>query len=306
MTRFLGVDFGATYAKLVILEGEGNRRDVVASARVPTGSRDQPEIVTSRIAESSSELLAANGGAAAIGVGIPGLFDKVGRIELFPNLPDTWHGHPFGEQMSTALGAPVFFINDARAFTLAECRMGAAASASTVLCLTLGTGVGGGVVVDGRLRFGPLGRAGEIGHQVIEAGGPLCGCGNHGCLEAFATSAALCRLGGQETPEGVFAAAVQGDQKAAHAVATLVSKLAQGIGNLVTVLWPDLIVIGGGVATAGEQLLAPLRAAVAAAAPVVDPSSYRIVPAVLGSSAGAIGAALWAHEHALGRDPVSA
>lgn len=306
MTRFLGVDFGATYAKLVILEVAGDRREVVVSAKVPTGSRDAPEAVTSRIAESSSELLAAHGGAAAVGIGIPGLFDKVGRIELLPNLPDAWHGHGFGEQMGTALRVPAYLINDARAFTLAECRMGAAADASTVLCLTLGTGVGGGVVVDGRLRFGPLGRAGEIGHQVIESGGPPCGCGNRGCLEAFATSAALSRLGGQDTPEGVFAAAAEGDERAMHAVATFTSKLAQGIGNLVTVLWPDLIVVGGGVAAAGEQLLAPLRAAVAAAAPVVDPSSYRIVPAVLGSSAGAIGAALWAQEHTPDQDSVSA
>jgi glucokinase len=297
VTRVLGVDFGATYAKLVVLDVDGGQRHVVASDTVPTGARDDPEQVTARIAGLGRALLDAHGDATAVGVGLPGLFDETGGIVLFPNLPAAWVGHRIGEQLGAALGAPAHLINDARAFTLAESRMGAAAGASTVLCVTLGTGVGGGVVIDGKLRFGRLGRAGEIGHQVVEADGPPCGCGNRGCVESFATSAELCRRAGQDSPEGVFAAAASGDAQAATAVAGLVSRLAQGIGNLVTVLWPELIVVGGGVANAGEQLLGPLRAAVAAAAPLVDPASYRIVAAVLGSSAGAIGAALWAGEH---------
>ena len=191
---------------------------------------------------------------------------------------------------------PVALINDARAFTLAESRMGAAAGCPTVVCLTLGTGVGGGVVVDGRLRFGPSGRAGELGHQVIEVDGPRCGCGNRGCLEAFAAGAVLCRAGGRETPEAVFAAAAAGDARAAAAVREAVGRLAVGIANLLTVLWPERVVVGGGVAGAGDQLFGPLRAAVAAAAPLVDPASYAIVPAALGPGAGAIGAALWARE----------
>jgi glucokinase len=298
VTRFLGVDFGATYAKLVVLDVDGERRHVVASGTVPTGANDAPERVTARIAGLAGELLDAHGAATAVGVGIPGLFDEAGGIVLFPNLPAAWTGHRLGEQLGAALGAPAHLINDARAFTLAESRMGAAVDASTVLCITLGTGVGGGVVIDGKLRFGTLGRAGEIGHQVVELGGPPCGCGNRGCVESFTTSAELCRRGGGDTPEAVFAAAARGDEQAALAIAGYVSTLAQGIGNLVTVLWPDLVVVGGGVANAGEQLLGPLRAAVAAVAPLVDPASYRIVPAVLGSSAGAIGAALWAGEHA--------
>ena len=130
-------------------------------------------------------------------------------------------------------------INDARAFTLAESRMGAAAGCSTVVCLTLGTGVGGGVVVDGRLRYGPHGRAGEVGHQVIDPNGPRCGCGNRGCVEAFAAGAALSRLGGQDSPQAVFRAAEAGDELAAAAVQAVAWRLAAGIANLVTVLWPD-------------------------------------------------------------------
>ena len=189
-------------------------------------------------------------------------------------------------------------INDARAFTLAESRMGAAAGCPTVVCLTLGTGVGGGVVVDGRLRFGPSGRAGELGHQDIDVDGPPCGCGNRGCVEAFAAGAVLCRLGGRATPEAVYAAAAAGDERAAAAVQAVIGRLAVGIANLVTVLWPERVVVGGGVAAAGDRLFGPLRAAVAAAAPLVDPAAYEIVPAALGPGAGAIGAALWAAEGA--------
>jgi len=144
--------------------------------------------------------------------------------------------------------------------------------------------------------MGPHGRAGELGHQVIQLDGPPCGCGNRGCVEAFAAGAALCRLGGQPSPEAVFAAAAAGDERAAAAVRVTVGRLAVGIANLVTVLWPERVVVGGGVAAAGERLFGPLRAAVAAAAPLVDPAAYQIVPAALGPAAGAIGAALWARE----------
>jgi glucokinase len=253
--------------------------------------------VVGRLAAAGARLVAGHGPVVAAGVGVPGLFDEAsGRIVLLPNLPAAWTGQAFREPLAAGLGVPVALINDARAFTLAESRMGAAAGCPTVVCLTLGTGVGGGVVVDGRLRFGPSGRAGELGHQVIEVDGPRCGCGNRGCVEAFAAGAALCRAGGRDTPEAVFAAAAAGDQRAAAAVGEAVGRLAVGIANLLTVLWPERVVVGGGVAGAGDQLFGPLRAAVAAAAPLVDPASYAIVPAALGPGAGAIGAALWARE----------
>ena len=246
-------------------------------------------------------MVAAHGPVAAAGAGVPGLFDETsGQIVFLPNLPAAWTGHRVRDQLAGRLGVPVALLNDARAFTLAESRMGAAAGCSTVVCLTLGTGVGGGVVVDGRLRMGPHGRAGELGHQVIQLDGPPCGCGNRGCVEAFAAGAALCRLGGQPSPEAVFAAAAAGDERAAAAVRVTVGRLAVGIANLVTVLWPERVVVGGGVAAAGEQLFGPLRVAVAAAAPLVDPGAYEIVPAALGPAAGAIGAALWAKERAGG------
>ena len=294
--RFLGLDVGGTNCKLAVLEIDGDRQELVATATIPTGPGD-PADVLGRLAAVATELVAAHGPVAAAGAGVPGLFDEDrGRAVFLPNLPASWTGQEVAGPLAAGLGVPVALINDARAFTLAESRMGAAAGCPTVVCLTLGTGVGGGVVVDGRLRFGPHGRAGELGHQVIEVGGPPCGCGNRGCVEAFAAGSALCRLGGRATPEAVFAAAAAGDERAAGAVRSVVGRLAVGIANLVTVLWPERVVVGGGVAAAGEGLFGPLRAAVAASAPLVDPGAYEIVPAALGPAAGAIGAALWARE----------
>lgn len=300
--RYLGIDVGGTNSKLAVVEAsDGDRPELLATVTLPTGAGDPGEVI-GRLAEAGARLVAGHGPVAAAGVGVPGLFDEAsGRAVFLPNLPPAWAGREVAGPLAGRLGVPVALINDARSFTLAESRMGAAAGCSTVICLTLGTGVGGGVVVDGRLRFGPHGRAGELGHQVIDPAGPPCGCGNRGCVEAFAAGAALSRLGGQPTsPQAVFAAAAAGDERARAAVEAVAGRLAVGIANLVTVLWPERVVVGGGVAAAGEQLLGPLRRAVAAASPLVDPAAYEIVPAALGPAAGAIGAALWARERAGG------
>jgi glucokinase len=299
--RYLGIDVGGTNSKLAVLQGDPpDPPTLLATATIPTGS-DDPGEVLGRLAAAGTGLVAGHGPVAAAGVGVPGLFDQgSGRAVLLPNLPPAWTGHEIARPLADRLGVPVALINDARSFTLAESRMGAAAGCATVVCLTLGTGVGGGVVVDGRLRFGPHGRAGELGHQVIDPDGPPCGCGNRGCVEAFAAGAALSRLGGRASPRAVFRAAAAGDERARAAVEAVVGRLAVGIANLVTVLWPEKVVVGGGVAAAGEQLLGPLRRAVAAASPLVDPASYEIVPAALGPAAGAIGAALWGRERARG------
>jgi glucokinase len=296
-TRHLGIDVGGTSCKLAVVETTpGGESRLLATVSVPTGSGDPGEVVD-RVVAAAAGLLAAHGPVAAAGAGVPGLFDEAtGRTLLLPNLPAAWNGYSFRGPLADRLGVPVALINDARAFALAESRLGAAAGCSTVVCLTLGTGVGGGVVVDGRLRFGPHGRAGELGHQVIDPAGPPCGCGNRGCVEAFAAGPTLCRLAGRDSPEAVFAAAAAGDRRAETAVQAVVGRLATGIANLVTVLWPERVVVGGGVAAAGERLLGPLRRAVAASAPLVDPAAYEIVPAALGPAAGAIGAALWARE----------
>jgi glucokinase len=196
--------------------------------------------------------------------------------------------------LADALGVATSIINDARAFTLAESRIGAAAGCATVAALVLGTGIGGGIVVDGHLHFGPMGRAGELAHQVIVPGGPRCGCGNNGCLEALASSTAITRLAGMATVHEAFAAAAAGDERAAAALAEVAGYLGIAIANIVTVLMPERVVIGGGVADAGDALLALVREATARHCVLVPADWYEIVPAQLGRHAGAIGAALWA------------
>lgn len=293
--RFLGIDVGGTNTKLVVLGDVGGEPEVLSSSSVETGAADGPDVALARLAAAAREVLDAHGPVQAASATVPGLFDQgSGAIVLLPNFPQSWQRAGFGAGLSSGLGVPVTLINDARAFTLAETRLGAARDCSTVVCVVLGTGVGGGVVVDGALRFGPDGRAGELGHQVVELDGAPCGCGNRGCVEAYVAAAALAHAGGQATAEEVFAAAASGDERAAAAVTSFVRHLAAGLGNAVTVLWPDCVVVGGGVAAAGDALFGPLRTALAEAAPLVDPASYRVVPAQLGPYAGAVGAALWA------------
>ena len=166
--------------------------------------------------------------------------------------------------------------------------------------LVLGTGIGGGIVVGGRLHFGRMGRAGELAHQVIAPDGPPCGCGNRGCLEALAASGAITRLAGTTTVHEAFAAAAEGDARAVAAIAEVADYLGIAIANVVTMLVPERVVIGGGVAAAGEALLSLVREATARHCTLVPPDWYEIVPAKLGHHAGAIGAALWASDQTAG------
>jgi glucokinase len=297
--RWLGLDLGGTNIKVAVVEARpADDPEVVALDQRPAHADRGPDAVVAEVAAAGCDAVQRWGPVAGAGVGVPGLFDnRTGEIELFPNLPGPWHGVAMVAPVEQALGVSTSIINDARAFTLAESRLGAAAGCSTVAALVLGTGIGGGLVVDGRLHFGPHGRAGELAHQVIVPGGPRCGCGNHGCLEAVATSGVLARLAGQPTAHDAFTAAAAGDEPAQAAIAEVADHLGVAIANVITILIPERVVIGGGVAEAGEALLGPVREAVARHCVLVPPDWYEIVPAQLGPHAGAIGAALWAAEH---------
>jgi glucokinase len=296
MTRWLGLDLGGTNIKFTVLDIATEPR-VVGKGAIPTLAEQGPDVVIERLAEAGRLAGERWGPVDAGGVGVPGLFNSdTGSIELFPNLPGPWPGTSLRDPLTAALHVPMAIVNDCRAFTLAESRLGAAAGCSTVLCLALGTGVGGGVVVDGRLRLGPHGRAGEIGHQVVVVDGPRCGCGNRGCVEAVANAAALAELGGQPTAEEVFVAAHRRDERALAAIQTVAGHLGHGIANMLTVLIPERVVIGGGLVEAGDLLLEPLRAEVRRRCVLIPPAWYEVVPAELGPFAGAIGAALWAKE----------
>src|SRR6266508_128036 len=164
-----------------------------------------------------------------------------------------------------------------------------------VLRLVLGTGVGGGIVVGGRLLRG-TGAGGELGHQTVLLGGPRCGCGNSGCAEALTRADVFARLGGRATAEEVYGAARAGDATALAAIEHVVQWLGVALANAYVLLAPDAFVVGGGIAAAGDLLLGPLEAAVRRHVFIVPPERIRVLPAALGSYAGAIGAALFGRE----------
>ncbi|HEY8583273.1 MAG TPA: ROK family protein, partial [Capillimicrobium sp.] len=179
----------------------------------------------------------------------------------------------------------------ARAFALAEATVGAGARHRTVACITLGTGVGGGAVIDGRPITGRDGRAGEVGHLIVEPGGERCRCGGLGCLEAYAGGRSLAEAAGLPSPKDVFDAARAGDDRARALVDRAAHALAIAIANIALLLDPDVVVIGGGVGAALDDLRPGLTATLARQTTVLP--SVTIVPASLGEHAGAIGAALW-------------
>lgn len=291
--NFLGLDLGGTNIKAVLLDGAGPGARVVASARVPTGASGGPAAVAARLAGLARQLAGDRPVAGAAGVGVPGLFDPgTGTVRLLPNLPGPWAGFPLGPVLAGRLGRPVHLVNDARAFTLAEARLGAGAGARSMVGVTLGTGVGGGIVLGGRLHLGAWGVAGELGHQTVDPSGPPCGCGNRGCVEAFTRAGVLSALAGVPDVEAVYAGVRRGDPRCRQAVATVAGYLGVAIANVVTLLGPELVVIGGGIAAAGELVLEPVRAAVRERVRLVPAEQVAVVGARLGVAAGAIGAAL--------------
>ena len=212
------------------------------------------------------------------------------------------------------LGAPVHLLNDVRAATLGEFTFGAGRGTSTMALFALGTGIGGGVVVDGRLRLGPLGSAGELGHQIVDPGGPLCGCGARGCLEAVASGPAIAAAGvrllrsgqapalfdltagdaGQVTAETMGEAAAAGDEAVTKELERIAGLVGIAAANVVVTLHPELIVLGGGVAGLGDLLFDGIRETIADRVRVFPTGGVRVEPAALGTDAGLAGVLAWA------------
>jgi glucokinase len=288
----LGLDLGGTNIKVAVLDEAGDDFDIVSTDVVETGAAGGPESVTGNLIDVGRAAM-ANTEVETFGLGVPGHFDpNTGEVLLFPNLPGEWHGFPLRDRLEHALGVKTWMINDARAFTLAEGTLGAGRGCSTVACITLGTGVGGGLMIDGRLHRGAFGVAGELGHQTVLPDGPLCGCGNRGCVEALVRADVLASNAGRSTASAVFEGARQGDHRCIAAVSQMADFLGIGLANVVTLFGPERIVVGGGIAEAGDLVLGPIETAVKRRVTLVPTDSIQIVPAVFGRFAGAVGAAL--------------
>lgn len=302
---FAGVDLGGTKIACALARRDGA---IIAEKSVPTESHRGPHAVIATIADTIESLGSA---PTAVGIGLPGLIDFAQATTLFmPNFPTQWRGVPVGHLLWERLRCPVHLLNDARAATLGELIFGHGREARTMVLFTVGTGIGGGIVIDGKLRMGPLGAAGELGHQTVVIGGPLCGCGAHGCLEAVASGPALIAEGvrlmlsgnapklheiakgnpAAITPREMAAAAEAGENTVADAIERAATYLGIGAANMVTALHPDLIVIGGGVSALGDRLLRPIRREIHRRVRMFPPDDVRVERSLLGEKAGLLGA----------------
>jgi glucokinase len=292
-SRHLGLDLGATNIKWALVERNAGAWTCVDRGQIPTGRADGADAVIARMIGLAADSRSRWPDLESVGLGVPGLFDADSGVTTFlPNLSPEWERRPVGGPMTDALQLPVNLINDARAFGLAELRLGAGRGYETMVGLTLGSGVGGVVVVGGRVHFGHAGTGGEAGHQTLVPDGPACTCGNRGCLEALTKADAVAAACGTATAEEGVRAAQAGDRRALNGLEEIGRWLGIGIANLIVVLTPDRVVLGGGMSGAGELLLTPIRAEVRARVRVTDLDAVRIVTAELGTWAGAIGAAV--------------
>jgi glucokinase len=304
MTVFASVDLGGTTVSAGLAGDDGQ---FTAMRDIPTGSYRGPEDVLARIAVMLKELCADTGLPAAIGMGVPGLVDVANGITKFlPNMSGHWRDVPAAKILSQAVGCPVYLLNDVRMATLGELKYGRGRDVDSMAFFALGTGVGGGIVIDGKLRLGSVGAAGELGHLTLLPDGPLCGCGNRGCLEALASGPALrgeaIRLMlsghsprlfemvngdvGKVTPREIGAAARAGDTGAKEAIDHVAHWLGIAVVNVVITLHPQLIVLGGGVSLLDDLLIAPVQQMLRERVHMIPPETVRIERSALDDLAG--------------------
>ncbi len=316
MRYVVGVDIGGTNIVVGTVAEDGSAVHGVRSA--PTGAEEGPQAVLGRIArlvqasmaEAEKTARVSRERIVGVGIGSPGPLDRErGLVLLTPNLG--WRDLPLRELVSEAVGLPATLDNDANCAIYGEWWVGAARGARYVVGLTIGTGIGGGIVIDGQIYHGTSDVAGEIGHTTIDSTGRLCKCGNYGCLEAYASGPAIAAravegivsgvetrlanmVGGdlaKITAQTVYEAARANDEYALEVVRDTAKFLGAGVGNLVNIFNPDVVVIVGGVTLAGDQLFVPLRGEVKRRAfkPAVE--RCRIVAGALPGTAGVVGAA---------------
>lgn len=311
MSVFLGVDIGGTNVKTALVGVDG----AVLSFESNEWSGGPPaDAVDTAVASARTRMSETGLGPVACGCACAGLIDSAeGIVRYSPNLPE-WCDVELSAMLSCELGLPVVLENDANAAAYAEFEVGAGRGARTMVMLTLGTGIGGGIVIDGRLYRGGHGMAGEIGHITVDRDGPTCACGSRGCLERLANAEAVVARAEELLGAGrdstlrkksaarplkavdVGLAASEGDEVAVEALASVGRALGVGLANVSQILDPDVIVIGGGVIAAGEPLLRPAREELEARLSGYEFRGPGVVPAALGESAGVVGAALLARE----------
>ena len=316
MDKYIGCDLGGTNLRAAVVDVRTGQVEYQVS--VPTLAREGHDAVMHRMAELVRDLVRVSGVPGAeiggIGVGVPGVLDlDAGTVVFLPNLPGRWENVPLQGRLAELTGYRVSLLNDVRAITYGEWKFGAGRGAGTVAVFAVGTGVGGGLVINGRLHLNFGGTVAELGHIVIDHNGPQCGCGNFGCLETYASGPAISAMGikaviqgltteigslcqydlNRITPDLIAKAAREGDQIAKDIYEKAGFAIGIAAANICTAVGPERIIIGGGVAQAGDLLLDPVRKTLRERVRIMPVDKVDIVPASLGDSAGVIGVACW-------------
>ena len=311
MGNRIGIDVGGTNVKIALVNDKGN---IIYSNSIPTRAEMGYEYTINNMKEAIAELIKETKSDAksieGIGFGFPGQIDyQKGIVRLAPNIPG-WVEVPIAEIIEKEFSIPTRVDNDVRCAALGELNYGAGIGCENLICITVGTGIGSGLIINGKLVRGASNAAGEIGHIKLDMnGGPLCGCGDRGCLEAFASGPSIVAMaeeyikGGKSTkyrelanpditPYIVSEAAKQGDPVAKRIFTIMGEYIGIGLASVVNLLNPEKIIIGGGVAAAGDLLLNPIKENLIKRAMPIAGAAVEIVPAQLGNSAGVIGASL--------------
>ena len=305
--HIIGVDLGGTQIRAAKADREGT---ILNHARRLTLAPEGPKAGLGRMREAIREALGSAGWDTVLGIGIaaPGPLDlKMGTIIRGINLPG-WDNVPIRDIIAREFGVPVYLNNDANLAALAEHRFGAGRGCSDVVYLTVSTGIGGGIIIAGKMLLGAHGWGGEPGHTIVEPAGPPCTCGSVGCLEAMSSGPAIAQraaelirqghasslseavqVGTELTAEMVGEAALQGDQLALQIIGRAAYYLGIGVVNLINIFDPNVVILGGGVSKLGALLFDPVRAMVRKRTLTETQRDTPIVPAALGDQVGVLG-----------------
>jgi len=313
MGKRIGIDVGGTNVKIALVDDKGK---IIYSNSVPTYAQMGYEYTVNNIKQAIKDLMRETNTKTTdiqgIGFDFPGQVDyKTGVVKLAPNIPG-WVNVPIAKMIEDEFHIPTKIDNDVRCAALGELKFGAGKGCENFVCITVGTGIGSGLVINGQLVRGAANAAGEIGHIKLQMhGGPICGCGDTGCLEAFASGPSIVAMAqeylkggkstkfremagvdGEITPYIVAKAAEAGDPVAKRIFEITGTYIGMGLVSVINLLNPEKVIIGGGVAEAGDLLLDPIRKTIKERAMVIAGNSVEVVPAQLGNSAGVIGASM--------------
>jgi len=298
----LSIDIGGTAVKMGLVDREG----AVHARHEASVCYDnyQTPILTTVIREAKAFLARENAAIEGVGVSATGqVDDRIGAVIGTNGKIPHYEGSQIKREMEAVFGVPVFALNDANAAALGECFAGRAKGVSNMLMITLGTGVGGGIVLGGRIFGGTRGIAGELGHIPLYADGIPCACGSRGCYESYAATTALVRLAKEATGEAdmngriIFSRAAQGDQTMLGILDRWIGDIAAGIVGLVHTFNPQMVLIGGGVSSQEELLIKPLRERILKTVMPRFAEGMQVEAAILGNDAGMIGAAKFCIDH---------